>query len=48
MRDEEQEKTAIRYIENNPLKAKLCQTPEEWSFSSARYRDQYWRLVLPT
>lgn len=39
MRDEEQIRKAIRYIENNPVKAKLCQTPEAWPFSSARFRD---------
>jgi len=47
MRDEEQEKKAIRYIENNPMKAKLCKTPEVWTFSSARHRDRYRRLALP-
>jgi putative transposase len=47
MRDEEQEKTAIHYIENNPVKAKLCCAAEDWPFNSARFRDQYWRLVLP-
>jgi putative transposase len=47
MRDVEQERTAIRYIENNPVKAKLCRAAAEWSFSSARYRDEYRRLVLP-
>jgi len=47
MRNEEQELVAIRYIESNPLKAKLCQHPEAWPFSSARFRDQYRRLVLP-
>jgi REP element-mobilizing transposase RayT len=39
MRDDEQTRKAIRYIENNPVKAKLCQTPEAWPFSSARFRD---------
>ncbi len=39
MRDEEQTRKAVRYIENNPVKAKLCRTPEEWPFSSARFRD---------
>jgi REP element-mobilizing transposase RayT len=39
MRDEEQTRKAIRYIESNPVKAKLCQTPEAWPFSSARFRD---------
>ena len=47
MRNEEQEKTAISYIENNPVKAKLCRAAAEWKFSSARFRDQYRKLVLP-
>jgi putative DNA methylase len=25
----------IRYIENNPVKARLCKRPEDWPFSSA-------------
>ena len=25
----------IRYIHNNPMKAKLCASPEEWKWSSA-------------
>lgn len=28
----------VRYIENNPVKARLCTRPEDWPFSSARYR----------
>jgi REP element-mobilizing transposase RayT len=28
----------VAYIENNPVKAKLCRTPEEWPFSSARFK----------
>jgi hypothetical protein len=47
MRSEEQEKTAIHYIENNPAKAKLCRAAAEWPFGSARFRDEYRRLVLP-
>jgi putative transposase len=47
MRDEEQERRAIRYIEGNPVKAKLCSRPEDWPFSSARFRDQYKRLEIP-
>ena len=47
MRDEEQERKAIRYIENNPVKAKLCGAAEEWLFSSARFRNGYRRLMLP-
>lgn len=48
MRDEEQTRKAIHYIENNPVKAKLCRMPEEWLFSSARFRDSQTReLKLP-
>ena len=47
MRNETQEKTAVRYIENNPVKAKLCGAKEQWPFSSARFRDEYTRLVIP-
>jgi REP element-mobilizing transposase RayT len=48
MRDEEQRHKAIRYIENNPVKANLCRIPEEWPFSSARFRDPQTReLKLP-
>lgn len=47
MRDEEQEKKAGRYIETNPVKAKLSRTAEDWEFSSARLRHKYRRLVLP-
>jgi REP element-mobilizing transposase RayT len=31
---------AIDYIENNPVKARLCDKPEDWPFSSARFRAQ--------
>jgi len=44
MRDGEQERKAIHYIENNPVKAKLRRTAKEWPFSSARFRDCYERL----
>ena len=40
MRDEAQEQIAIRYIENNPTKAKLLLNPNEWPGSSARFRDE--------
>lgn len=46
MRDEEQERKAVRYIENNPVKAKLCREPKQWPFSSARFRDEYGRLAI--
>jgi putative transposase len=48
MRDEEQKRKALHYIENNPVKAKLCRIPEEWPFGSARFRDrQTQELKLP-
>lgn len=47
MRSEEQERTAIRYIENNPVKAKLCRAAADWKHSCARFRDEYRRLELP-
>jgi REP element-mobilizing transposase RayT len=28
----------LRYIEDNPVKAGLCKRPEDWPFSSARFR----------
>jgi putative transposase len=40
IRDEEHFGRAFRYIENNPVKAKLCGKPEEWEFSSAWERRQ--------
>jgi hypothetical protein len=46
MRSEEQERTAIRYIEGNPVKAGLCRVAEEWMFSSARLRDEHRQLKL--
>lgn len=47
-RNEEQTRKAICYIENNPVKARLCRPPEEWPFSSARFRDPQTReLKLP-
>jgi REP element-mobilizing transposase RayT len=48
MRDAEQTRKAIRYIESNPVKAKLCRAPEAWLFSSAHFRDPQTReLKLP-
>ena len=47
IRSEEQERTAIRYIESNPVKATLRRATEEWKFGSARFRDAYRNLVLP-
>jgi putative DNA methylase len=28
----------VDYIENNPVKARLCKNPEDWPYSSAYFR----------
>jgi len=38
IRDERHLKAAIEYIENNPVKAGLVRSPQEWRFSSAYAR----------
>ncbi len=45
--DEKHRQTAIRYIENNPTKARLVLDAKEWPWSSARFRDEYGVLKLP-
>jgi REP element-mobilizing transposase RayT len=40
VRNEKHFRSAAAYIENNPVKAKLCARPEEWPFSSAWFRAQ--------
>lgn len=40
IRDERNSWQFIRYIENNPTKAKLVRAPEDWLWSSARYRSK--------
>ena len=47
MRDVEQEQKAIHYVENNPVKAKLCREAQDWPFSSARFRDKFNRVIIP-
>jgi RNA polymerase sigma factor (sigma-70 family) len=46
-RQREQEAAAMSNLESNPLKAGLVKSPEQWTFSSARFRDEYNRLQLP-
>ena len=46
MRDAEQERKTVCYIENNPAKAKLVLDPKEWPWTSARHRDEFGRLRL--
>jgi putative transposase len=38
MRSEEQFAWTIEYVERNPVTAKLVERPEDWPFSSARWR----------
>jgi putative DNA methylase len=38
IRNEKHFARAIEYVENNPVKAGLCQRPEGWPFSSAWFR----------
>lgn len=38
VRNEKHYQNAIAYIENNPVKAWLCEKPEDWPWSSARRR----------
>jgi REP element-mobilizing transposase RayT len=46
MRDAEHEQKTIRYVENNPTKAKLVLDPKDWPWSSARFRDEFGGLRL--
>lgn len=38
IRNREHFLNTVKYIENNPVKARLCKKPEDWPFSSARFR----------
>jgi len=38
IRDEQHFGRVVRYIENNPVNARLVRAPEDWPWSSARYR----------
>jgi REP element-mobilizing transposase RayT len=38
IRDADHFAKVIAYIENNPVKARLCEKPEDWPFSSAWFR----------
>jgi REP element-mobilizing transposase RayT len=47
MRDTQHEVRTVRYIETNPVKAKLVREPKDWPEGSARFRDEFARLMLP-
>ena len=38
VRDADHFAKVIAYIENNPVKARLCKRPEDWRFGSAWFR----------
>src|SRR2546423_401713 len=38
IRNAEHFAAAVAYIENNPVKARLCQKPEDWPFNSAWFK----------
>jgi REP element-mobilizing transposase RayT len=38
MRNQEHFRRTVKYIENNPVIAELCQTPSDWPFSSAWFK----------
>jgi len=46
MRDSAHEIETRKYIESNPAKAGLVLDPKTWSWSSARFRDEYGALKL--
>jgi putative transposase len=46
IRDAKHELTAIRYVENNPVKAGLVTDSKEWPWSSSRQRDKSGKLLL--
>jgi|SRR5690242_6628891 len=48
MRDRGHERKTVRYIESNPAQAKLVLDPNEWLWSSARFRDEFNVLNLPS
>jgi REP element-mobilizing transposase RayT len=40
VRDKRHFRSVIKYIENNPVKAKLCKKATDWLFGSARLRNK--------
>ena len=39
IRDQRHFASTIKYIENNPVKARLCKQPEEWPYGSAYFKN---------
>ncbi|MCO6509892.1 MAG: transposase [Aridibacter famidurans] len=40
IRNERHHNRVVQYIEMNPVKAKLCERPEDWPYGSARFRTE--------
>jgi REP element-mobilizing transposase RayT len=40
VRNYEHFEATVNYIENNPVKARLCEKPSDWKFSSAHFRNK--------
>ena len=47
IRDEQQLRKAVRYVEANPMKANLVPEAKAWQWSSARFRDEFGVLRTP-
>ncbi len=47
VKDEGHRLKAVKYVENNPVKAGSVREPKAWPWSSARFRDDYGVLQLP-
>jgi REP element-mobilizing transposase RayT len=45
IKDEKHLSKAVRYVENNPSKAKMVLDPKDWKWSSARRKDAYGKLA---
>jgi Transposase IS200 like len=46
MRDADHLARAVRYVENNPTKARLMRDPKAWPWGSARLRDEIWEVAV--
>jgi hypothetical protein len=46
IRDDRHFESAIFYIEANPVRARLCDRPVDWPFSSARRHNELGRLII--
>ncbi len=47
IRDEKHYDTVIKYIHNNPVKAKLCSNPENWEWSSVGIEEPSRSVAVP-